>query len=154
MPAPSRTEVEAAFKVYLETGAYQRRWNDWANLFTPDAYYYECQYGEFQGREAIRAWITKVMAGVPDMYFPPIYWSLIDGDQVVFCLDNAYPNPKDPSAAPIAFRTISYLKYAGNGLWSREEDYYDTAASVRAREAFRQLGGRATPPLKSPGSSD
>lgn len=143
-----RAEVEAAFRKYLDTGAYGRRWNEWADLFTADAYYYECQYGEFHGREAIRTWITSVMAGVPDMYFPPIKWSLIDGDQVVFCLDNAYPNPQDPAGPSIAFATISYLKYAGNGQWSREEDYYDTAASVKAREAFRALGGKATPPLQ------
>ena len=147
MPTPTRTEVEAAFKHYLDVGAYKRNWNAWADLFTEDAYYYECQYGEFHGREAIRKWITSIMAGVPDMFFPPIKWSLIDADQVVFCLDNAFPNPQDPTGPPIAFATISYLKYR-DGLWCREEDYYDTRASVAAREAFRAAGGKAAPPLR------
>ena len=144
MAMPSRAEVEAAFKRYLEVGAYNRDWNAWADLFTEDALYVEAQYGTFHGREAIRKWITSVMAGVPDMYFPPVTWQLIDGDQVCFCIDNAYPNPKDPKGPPIAFPTVSYLKYR-DGLWCREEDIYDVRASLRAREAFRAAGGKAAP---------
>jgi ketosteroid isomerase-like protein len=144
MGIPSRAEVEAAFETYLDTGAYRRDWNAWADLFTADAVYIEVQYGTFHGREAIRKWITTVMAGVPDMYFPPPTWRLIDGDQVVFCIDNAYPDPTDPSGPPIAFPTVTYLKYR-DGLWSREEDIYDVRASLKAREAFRAAGGRAAP---------
>jgi ketosteroid isomerase-like protein len=144
MGAPSRAEVEAAFETYLDTGAYRRDWNAWADLFTADAVYIEVQYGTFRGREAIRKWITTVMAGVPDMYFPPPIWRLIDGDQVVFCIDNAYPDPKNPAGPPIAFPTVTYLKYR-DGLWSREEDIYDVRASLKAREVFRAAGGKAAP---------
>ena len=147
MAMPSRAEVEAAFKNYLHVGAYSRDWNAWADLFTEDALYVEAQYGTFKGREAIRAWITTVMAGVPDMYFPPVTWQLIDGDQVCFCIDNAYPNPKDPKGPPIAFPTVSYLKYR-DGLWCREEDIYDVRASLAARAAFRAAGGNAAPAME------
>ena len=61
--------------------------------------YVEVQYGTFHGREAIRKWITTVMAGVPDMYFPPPTWRLIDGDQVCFCIDNAYPESEGSERA-------------------------------------------------------
>ncbi|HSQ00799.1 MAG TPA: nuclear transport factor 2 family protein [Candidatus Dormibacteraeota bacterium] len=147
MATPSRAEVESAFKHYLEVGAYRRDWNAWADLFTEDAVYVEAQYGTFHGREAIRTWITTVMAGVPDMYFPPVTWQLIDGDQVCFCIDNAYPNPRDPKGPPIAFPTVSYLRYR-DGLWCREEDIYDVRASLAARAAFRAAGGNAAPPLE------
>jgi len=50
MATPSRAEVEAAFRRYLKTGAFDRDWNAWADLFTEDAYYYEVQYGTFRGR--------------------------------------------------------------------------------------------------------
>jgi hypothetical protein len=146
MSTPSRAEVEAAFRTYLEVGAFERNWNAWADLFTEDAYYYEVQYGTFQGREAIRRWITTTMAGVPDMYFPPPKWTMIDGDRVAFCIPNAYPNPEDPKAAPIAFDTISILRYR-DGLWCSEEDYYDVRLSVEARQAFRAAGGKAAPPV-------
>jgi ketosteroid isomerase-like protein len=144
MATPSRAEVERAFARYLETGAYNRDWNAWADLFTEDAIYVETQYGTFHGREAIRSWITGVMAGVPDMFFPEPTWRLIDGDQVCFCIDNAYPDPRDPAGPPIAFPTVSYLKYR-DGLWCREEDIYDVRASLAARAAFRAAGGNAAP---------
>jgi len=144
MGTANRAEVEAAFERYLDAGAYRRDWNAWADLFTEDAIYIEVQYGTFHGREAIRRWITGVMAGVPDMYFPPPTWRLIDGDQVCFCIDNAYPNPADPNGPPIAFPTVTYLKYR-DGLWCREEDIYDVRASRRARQSFRDSGGNAAP---------
>ena len=144
MAMPSRAEMEAAFTRYLDVGAYGHDWNAWADLFTEDAVYIEAQYGTFNGREAIRQWITSVMAGVPDMYFPPVTWQLIDGDQVCFCIDNAYPDPKDPNGPPIAFPSVTYLKYR-DGLWCREEDVYDVRASLAARAAFRAAGGNAAP---------
>ena len=146
MGTPSRAEVESAFEKYLDTGAFRRDWNAWADLFTADALYSEVQYGTFHGREAIRTWITTVMAGVPDMYFPPPTWRLIDGDQVCFCIDNAYPDPKNPEGPPIAFPTVTYLKYR-DGLWCREDDIYDVRASLAARAAFRAAGGQAAPPM-------
>jgi hypothetical protein len=145
MATPKRAEVEAAFEKYLHAGAYSRDWNAWADLFAEDAAYHEVQYGTFHGREEIRRWIVTTMAGVPDMYFPPIKWRLIDGEQVCFCLDNAYPNPKDPQAPPISFPTVTYLKYR-DGLWCYELDVYDVRASLDARRAFRALGGKAAPP--------
>lgn len=146
MSTPTRAELEAAFQKYLELGAFERNWNAWADLFAEDAYYYECQYGTFRGREEIRKWITTVMAGVPDMYFPPPKWVVMDGDRVCFCIDNAYPDPKN-SAASIAFPTFTMLHYR-DGFWAAEEDYYDVKASVEARKAFRAAGGNATPPLE------
>src|SRR5262245_30685985 len=99
MGTPTRAELETAFKKYLQLGAFERNWNAWADLFAEDAYYYECQYGTFRGREEIRRWITTTMAGVPDMYFPPPKWVVMDGDRVCFCIDNAYPDPKNPGAS-------------------------------------------------------
>jgi len=145
MGTASRAEVEAAFAKYLDVGAFRRDWNAWADLFTEDAVYHEVQYGTFHGREAIRKWITTVMAGVPDMYFPPPIWRMIDGDQVCFCIDNAYPDPRHPQGPAISFPTVTHLQYR-DGLWCREEDIYDVRASLRAREAFRAAGGNAAPP--------
>ena len=135
MATPSRAEVEAAFKHYLKVGAEDHDWNAWANLFTEDALYVEVQYGTFHGREAIRKWIVETMATVPDMYFPPPEWYAIDGDRVVFYLQNVLPNP-DPKGPPLAFPTVSILRYR-DGLWSYEEDVYDVRASMRVKELFR-----------------
>jgi len=138
--SPSRSEIEAAFERYLQVGAYERNWNGWADLFTEDAVYVEVQYGTFRGREEIRKWIVKTMATVPDMYFPPIKWRIIDGDRVAFCIDNALPNP-DPKGPPIAFPTVSILQYR-DGLWCYEEDIYDVRLSRRAKEQFEAARSR------------
>jgi len=139
VPVPSRAEVEAAFKRYLKVGAEDHDWNAWADLFTDDALYVEVQYGTFHGREAIRKWITSVMATVPDMYFPAPEWYALDGDRVIFYLQNVLPDP-NPTAPPLAFPSVSILRYR-DGLWSYEEDIYDVRASIRAKEQFR--AGRA-----------
>ena len=146
MGTVSREEVEEAFRNYLRLGAEQRDWNAWADLFTGDAVYDEIQYGVFRGREEIREWIVKTMAGVPDMVFPAPRWTMIDGDRVAFCIDNVYPNPKDPGGPPIGFPTYTFLRYAGSGLWASEHDVYDVQASLAARAAFRAAGGNAAEP--------
>ncbi|HVO23678.1 MAG TPA: nuclear transport factor 2 family protein [Candidatus Margulisiibacteriota bacterium] len=148
MGAPTRIELEAAFQKYLRLGAFERNWNAWADLFTEDAYYYECQYGTFHGRAAIRKWITSVMAGVPDMFFPSPKWVVLDADRVCFCIENCYPDPKNLNGPAIGFPTFTCLQYR-DGLWCSEEDYYDVRASVAARQAFRAAGGKAAPPIDS-----
>jgi len=135
MATPSRAEVEAAFQTYLKLGAETHDWNAWADLFTEDALYIEVQYGTFHGREAIRKWIVETMKHVPDMYFPAPEWHVIDGDRVVFYLQNVLPNP-DPKGHPLAFPSVSILRYR-DGLWCYEEDVYDVRASLQAKERFR-----------------
>jgi len=141
MTPPSRQEVEAAFRTYLKLGAETHDWNAWADLFTEDALYVEVQYGTFHGREAIRKWIVETMKTVPDMYFPPPKWHVIDGDRVVFYLDNVLPNP-DPKGEPLAFPSVSILQYR-DGLWCYEEDIYDVRASIRVKELFKKGAGSA-----------
>ena len=141
MATASRAEVAAAFDKYLEIGAFRRDWNAWADLFTEDAVYVEVQYGTFHGREAIRKWIVETMKTVPDMYFPPPKWHVIDGDRVVFYLDNVLPNP-DPKGEPLAFPSVSILQYR-DGLWCYEEDIYDVRASIRVKELFKKGAGAA-----------
>ena len=58
----------------------------------------------------------------------------------------------EASPSPIAFRTISYLKYAGNGLWSSEEDIYNPRRdAARVVGAWLAAGGElATDQIPSP----
>ena len=66
----SRAELEEAFVAYQEAGAVAGRtgdWAAWADQFTEDAVYVEHHYGRFEGREAIRAWITADHGRVPGL---------------------------------------------------------------------------------------
>ncbi|MFQ5697616.1 MAG: nuclear transport factor 2 family protein [Myxococcota bacterium] len=144
-------ELTRAFEAYnaardraSETGD----WSLWAAVFHEDARYIEHAYGEMHGREAIREWITGVMAPFPRMTFPQD-WSVIDvpNGAVVFQCRNQLPPPYDSDGRPFGFPTWSRIVYAGGGLWASEEDVYNPARDAgRAIRAWRAAGGRFESP--------
>ena len=144
-------ELEAAFAKYnaariesSETGD----WNIWANLFTEDADYIEHAYGNLKGREAIRDWITKVMAPFPHMEFPQD-WIVIDvpNGAIVFQCQNSLAHPTDPNGERFEFPTWTRIVYAGDGLWKSEEDIYNPKRDApRAISGWRKAGGKFVSP--------
>ena len=125
-----RVELQEAFEAYQETVAEIARTGDWdrfAEMFTEDAAYVEHAYGEFSGREEIRPWIIRTMTTFPgnEMTGFPIAWSVLDPDQrrVVCEVRNLMRDPGDGSLHEAS--NITILDYAGDGLWSREEDVYN-----------------------------
>ena len=128
----TRQELEDAFAAYQRTGLTAGTtgdWSAWADQFTEDATYFEHHYGTIGGREAIRRWITTAMASFPGNRMPhfPIGWYVIDEDRgwVVCQVWNRMDDPGDGSVHQAANLTV--LHYAGDGLWSYEEDVYNPA---------------------------
>lgn len=128
----TREELEDAFDRYQQVAAEAGRsgdWGPWADLFTEDATYVEHHYGRFEGREAIRAWITETMSTFPGSAMPdfPVRWHVVDEERgwVVCEVLNRMEDPGDGSIheAP----NITILHYAGDGRWSYEEDVYNPA---------------------------
>jgi hypothetical protein len=141
-----REEILAAFEVYKQARDEASRtgdWSIWANVFTEDAHYIEHAYGELHGREAIREWITKVMAPFPRMTFPQDWWVLDEErDAIVFQCQNQFPQPFDENGTPFQFPNWSRLVYGGSGLWKSEEDIYNPARDApRVFTAWRKAGG-------------
>jgi uncharacterized protein (TIGR02246 family) len=133
----TKAELTAAHDRYIEQAAEAVRtgdWNAWADRFTEDAVYVEHHYGTFHGREEIRAWIVKTMVDVPDMYFP-WEWRFFDEDtgRVVGLCWNTMPDPD--GNGPYRGAAWTLLEYAGDGLWSYEEDMYNPAE-------FQEMLGR------------
>ena len=131
MPYP-RAELEQAFVDYQAHGAEAGRtgdWSRWADHFTEDATYIEHHYGTFTGREAIREWITGCMSEFPGNVMPefPVEWYIVDEDRgwIVCQIWNRMADPGDGSIHQAYNLTV--LKYAGDGLWSSEEDVYNPA---------------------------
>jgi uncharacterized protein (TIGR02246 family) len=130
MPAMDRTELQRAFDDYVAAVEEVCRTGDWsafADLFTEDATYCEHVYGDFSGRDEIRDWIVKTMTTYPGsemVAFPPA-WSILDPEtsRVVCEIRNVMRDPGDGSVHEAT--NITILTYAGNGLWSREEDVYN-----------------------------
>ena len=141
-----RAELERAFARYCEineTASGSGDWGAWANKFTEDVRYIEHAYGEFHGREAVREWITGVMAPFPHMDFP-MDWVIYDEERgwVVFQCQNRLAHPTDPDGAPFQFPTWSLIKYAGDRLWSYEEDNYNPKEAGEVIQAWLAAGGK------------
>ena len=149
----SRDELEAAFGDYQdEVGriAGSGEWARFADLFAEDATYREHAYGDFEGREQIRAWIVRTMTTFPGSAMTrfPIEWHVVDEDRgrIVCEVWNDLPDPGDGERHGASNLTI--LTYAGDGLWSREEDVYNPATFLRAAQRWCRAAeqhGRTTP---------
>lgn len=123
-----REEIEEAFDRYQAAalkGAQQGDWREWADMFTPDATYFEHQYGHFWGREAVYQWISKVMKSVPGMRAFPVEWYSIDKQKgwVICKVQNRMQDLGDGEIYQEP--NITILHYAGDGKFSYEEDAYD-----------------------------
>jgi len=126
----SREELEQAFDKFQAAalkGAQEGDWRDWADTFTLDATYFEHQYGRFWGRENIYQWISKTMSAFPasSMTAFPIRWYSIDEDKgwIICEVLNRMQDLGDGEIYEEPNLTV--LHYAGNGLFSYEEDAYD-----------------------------
>lgn len=139
MAAPrfGRSELADAFAVFeatVDTAARTRDWNAWVAHYTPDVDYIEHAQGVMKGREQVRDWIQRTMTTFPGSHMTafPSLWSVIDTDRgrVICELDNPMRDPGDGSV--ISATNISIITYAGDGLWSRQEDVYNPLRFLKA----------------------
>ena len=147
MPKFTRAELEEGLRIYngaRDVASKTGNWNVWADVFTEDADYIEHVYGVFKGREAIRRWITGVMAPFPHMTFPQD-WVAFDESTgaIIFQCQNRLEHPTDPRGEPFQFPTWTRLVYAGNGKFSCEEDVYNPARDAdKTVRAWLAAGGK------------
>jgi uncharacterized protein (TIGR02246 family) len=137
-----RAELETAFQHYqdeVEKACATRDWDLFAALFTEDATYVEHAYGNFEGREAIRAWITDTMtANFPGTEMPhfPIDWYVVDEERgrIVCEVFNQLADLGDGKRHGAS--NITILTYAGDNQWSCEEDVYNPMTFLRAVKRY------------------
>jgi hypothetical protein len=143
----TRDEIQAALDHYttvVEGCTASGDWSPFADLFTEDVHYIEHHYGEMHGREALREWIVEVMTPFPHMTFPHdwIAWD-DDNDAVVIGIQNQLNHPTDPDGEPFKFANWTRLVYAGDGLFSSEEDVYNPNRDApRVVGAWIAAGGK------------
>ncbi|MFW0796601.1 nuclear transport factor 2 family protein [Gordonia sp. CPCC 205515] len=126
----THAELDAAFADFQRTVAeiaVSRDWDRFADMFTVDATYIEHAFGTMTGREEIRAWIWKTMTAFPGSHMTgyPSLWHVVDvpTSRVICEVDNPMRDPGDGSV--ISATNLTILTYAGEGLWSCEEDVYN-----------------------------
>jgi len=141
MTAWTRAELEREFEAYQERGRVAGQsgdWSPWADQFSADAVYVEHFYGRFEGREAIRRWITSTMTQFPNDQFTlfPVQWAMFDEARgwIVAEIQNRLNDLGDGEVYQAA--NITKLHYAGDGQWSYEEDAYNPAAMAEALKAW------------------
>jgi hypothetical protein len=147
MAAHSRAEVEEAWRHFVAVGD-RGDWSAWADLHSEDGVWVEHHLGTFRGREAIREAIVSVMAQAPPMEFP-VAWHLIEGDRVVFYPWQVLPDPNGRGEL-YRFGCVTILEYAGDGLWSFQEDLYNPREAEELMKRWMAAGGR--PPQRPDGA--
>ena len=148
--AYTRQEIQEAFDHYREVAKVAGRTGNWAafvDCFTEDVRYIEHHYGEFHGRQAVRDWIVPTMQEWPldQMQEYPWEWYTIDADQgwVIGQVANVMTDPGDGRVYKAANWTR--LVYAGNGLFSEEEDMYNPAEFAPMVKAWMDAWTRHHP---------
>ena len=138
MTTYAREEVEEAWNQFVVAGD-AGDWNAWADLHSENCIWVEHHLGTFKGREAIRKAICKVMIPVPMMEFP-VEWRVIEGNRVVY-----YPWQvmSDPTGGNEVYRfsCVTILEYAGDGLWSYQEDLYNPTEGADTIGRWIAAGG-------------
>lgn len=132
-----RDELAAAFATFEQTvdrAAQTKNWDVWVEHYTPDVDYIEHAAGTMKGRDEVRGWIWKTMTTFPGSHMTafPARWHVIDEPtgRVICELDNPMVDPGDGTI--ISATNISIITYAGDGLWSRQEDVYNPLRFVAA----------------------
>ena len=146
----TRAEVDEGLARYDEVVAECTRSGDWApfaDVFTEDCVYTEHAYGVFHGREAVREWIVGVMAPFPHMRFPQDWVAYDDeNDAVIIGIQNVL----DHDGESFGFPNWSRLVYAGNGMFSSEEDVYNPVRDApRVVGQWMKAGGKLAAPVPS-----
>lgn len=121
------TEAYAAFHARVAGFVESGDWSGYADLFTPDATYIEHAMGTFRGREEIREWAVRTMTSYPGRVMTgfPVAWQVVDAPcaRLVCEVRNPMPDPGDGTM--LEEPNITIMTYAGDGLFSREEDVYN-----------------------------
>ena len=127
------TEAYALLHGHVERFAATGDWTGFADLFTEDAVYTEHAFGTFRGREEIRAWSVRTMTSFPGSVMTgfPLAWQVVDAptSRLICEVRNLMPDPGDGTMLEQPNLTI--MTYAGDGLFSAEEDVYNPMRFAR-----------------------
>ena len=141
MPRFTRDEIEQQWAHYQKVARRCGPANDWdefADLYTEDATMAVSGGLRIGGREAIRRWYREAFREEPMrwLHYYPVEWYIVD-EQRGWIACQFWNRMADPGDGSIhEFACFSLLKYAGDGLWSHEEDKFDPAEMKAAMDGW------------------
>jgi ketosteroid isomerase-like protein len=120
-------------------------WDALADHFTQDATFIDPAWGRVLGRDAIRRFMLDSMTGLEGWLFPRKF-TAVDGNQLISGWQNRLPGSRADGSYYEALG-ISHLVYAGDGLFSYEQDILNM---VHVFELIRESGWKPGPGAKLP----
>lgn len=142
MPTVLEAEAIARYREFVaardEVDAGRRRWASLGDFFTEDAVYVDPAWGRIEGREAIRDFMEKSMAGLTGHgWSTPENWIMADGPRVVSQWDQVLG--EDAEGRPWVVPGLSILYYAGDGLFCYSHDLLNM---THIGQTMREMGWR------------
>ena len=118
MPTPLETEAHETYARFVaardEVDAGRKPWSALADFFTEDAAYIDPAWGRIEGRENIRDFFERSMAGLTGYgWSTPENWTMCEGPRLVSQWDQILG--QKPDGTPWLVAGLSILYYAGGG---------------------------------------
>ena len=122
----ARHTYERFVVVRNEIDAGRKPWSVLADFFTEDAAYIDPAWGRIEGRESIREFFEKSMAGLTGSgWSTPENWIMVDGPRVVSQWDQVLGERADGQRWFVP--GLSILYYAGSGRFCYSHDMLNMA---------------------------
>ena len=124
-PTAQEREARETYQRFVavrdEIDAGEKPWSVLADFFTEDAVYIDPAWGRIEGREPIREFFEKSMAGLTGYgWSTPEHWIMVEGPRVVSQWDQVLG--ERPDGKPFFVAGLSILYYTGNGLFCYSHD--------------------------------
>jgi hypothetical protein len=142
----ARQTYERFVAVRDEIDAGAKPWSVLADFFTEDAAYIDPAWGRIEGREAIREFFVKSMAGLTGHgWSTPENWITVEGPRVVSQWDQVLGEGPDRKRWFVP--GLSILYYAGDGLFCYSHDMLNM---VHVFDTMKAMGWKPNAAMHMP----
>jgi ketosteroid isomerase-like protein len=142
MSNPIEQQARETYRQFVATrdeiDAGRKSWRELADFFTEDAAYIDPAWGRIEGREAIRDFFEKSMAGLTGHgWSTPENWTMCEGNRLVSQWDQILGEKED--GTPWRVAGLSILYYAGDGRFCYSHDMLNM---THIGETMKAMGWR------------